>query len=54
MGILVLWYMHSEQETTDVLAGLMDSSKAFNHIDHNVLVTILAEDRLCVWFNGVR
>ena len=33
----------SHQEPTAVLAGLVDFSKAFNRIDHNVIITILSD-----------
>jgi hypothetical protein len=33
----------SHQEPTAVLAGLVDFSKAFNRIDHNVVITILSD-----------
>ena len=34
---------NNNQEPTAVLAGLIDFSKAFNGIDHNILVTILSD-----------
>jgi hypothetical protein len=33
----------SHKEPTAVLAGLVDFSKAFNRIDHNVIITILSD-----------
>ena len=33
----------NHKEPTAVLVGLVDFSKAFNRIDHNILVTILAD-----------
>ena len=46
--ILMLDFIHknldkSHKEPTAVLAALIDFSKAFNRIDHNTIVTILAE-----------
>ena len=33
----------SHKEPTAVLAGLVDFSKAFNRMDHNVIITILSD-----------
>jgi hypothetical protein len=46
--ILMLDFIHknidkNHKEPTAVLAGLVDFSKAFNRIDHNVIVTILSD-----------
>ena len=46
--ILMLDFIHknldkNHKEPTAVLVGLIDFSKAFNRIDHNIIVTILAE-----------
>jgi hypothetical protein len=34
---------NGQKEPTAVLSGLVDFSKAFNRIDHNVIVTILSD-----------
>ena len=46
--ILMLDFIHgsidkSHKEPTAVLAGLVDFSKAFNRMDHNVIITILSD-----------
>ena len=46
--ILMLDFIHrsldkNHKEPTAVLTGLVDFSKAFNRIDHNTIVTILAD-----------
>ena len=46
--VLMLDFIHkgldnSKKNPTAVLAGLVDFSKAFNRIDHNVIVTILSD-----------
>ena len=35
--------LDNHQEPTSVLAAFVDFSKAFNRIDHNVIITILAD-----------
>ena len=70
--VLMLDFIHrnidkSHQEPTAVLAGLVDFRKAFNRIDHNVIITILSDlniptcslrlviscpAKMCVRYNG--